>query len=345
MPAMTRVRDRNTVIQKLQELLSNRELHKRYPAYEPLDGVVLRCGPAIHDRRAAFENHQELSVSTGIPVEADVVGEITFWCWEEVWKNTWDVCCLGETGRDGSLYFPLEGLEYGESFRLSASVAVNGRHHITAPGSDDRPLEIERDGDELYEVSGSVGDCQVIHRGADDRCHLRFQLEDLVGGQLPAEWFALKMDSGSKGTQWHDFNDGTGKITWQIGQVGNNWIIETTIRNHILSDPPLVRVTVSDSNGQQIAQGFIGLYDLKKDDRSAGQLAIDRVAPTLKPKLKPADDDQVRGYYYVVEPCRIEDLKATDRNMIELSLDATDHSLSREVLERVLERLPSADPE
>ncbi|MEO2032575.1 MAG: NADAR family protein [Planctomycetaceae bacterium] len=342
MPAMTRVRDRKTVIQKLDALLSNRELLKRYPAYEPLDGVVFRCGPAIHDRRAALENYQELSVSTGIPVEADVVGGTRFWCWEEVWENTWDVRCLGETGDDGSLYFPLEELEYGDRFHLNATVAVNGRHHIAIPGSYGQPLEIEQDGDEFYEVSGLVDDCRTIPRGADDRHCLRFEGGgDFAREQLPAEWFALAA-AGDDETHWHDFNDGTGKITSQIGQVGNNWIIRTTIRNHILSVPRLARVTVSDSKGQWIAQGFIGLYDLKKDNRSAGQLAINVVRP---PIFESADDDKVRGYYYAVEPWRIEDLKAADRETVKLSLTATDHSLSREVLEEALEQLPSDDPD
>ena len=338
MPGVTQVNDQDTVVEKLMDLVSDRAFRFRNPFYAALDGVVLRCGPAIHDRRAALEGWQELSVSTGLPVQPDVVGSITFWGWERVGGNTWDVCKLGETRKDGLLSFPLEGFEYGESFHLSASVATKGVHHIRTPLGDGKMIEVKTDGDQLYLATDGGATTEVTKRRENRRNRLRVATAEFTGNQLPAKYFALAA-SGQRNVEWHEVTDGTGKISAKIGRPVKNWVIRASVRRHLLDDPQFVRVEILNSAHQSIAKAFIGLYPDDDENRSKGELVLNVVVP----QIDNAENSEVQRYSYRVEPGQLSELTASDRDAVELSLDATDHSLSREALQRVLELLPSGD--
>ena len=338
MPGVTQVNDQDTVVEKLMDLVSDRAFRFRNPFYAALDGVVLRCGPAIHDRRAALEGWQELSVSTGLPLQPDVVGSITFWGWEKVDGNTWDVCKLGETRKDGLLSFPLEGFEYGESFHLSASVATNGIHHIRTPLGDGKVIEVKTEGDDFFLVMDGGSDAKVVTRGADRRNFVRVATAEFTGIRLPAKYFELAA-SDKRDVEWHEVTDETGKISAKIGRPLENWVIRASVRRHLLDDPQFVRVEILNSARQLIARAFIGLYPDDDENRSKGELFLNVVVP----QIDNAENSEVQRYSYCVERVQLSKLTASDRDAVELSLVATGHSLSRKALQRVIELLPSGD--
>jgi hypothetical protein len=111
----------------------------------------------------------------------------------------------------------------------------------------------------------------------------------------------------------------------------------------IANEPQFVRFEVLNSAHQLIAKAFIGLYPDNDENRSKGELVLNVVVPQIDKAENSAANLAVQSYYYRVERGQLSDLTASDRDAVELSLDATDHSLSRAALQQVLDQIPSGD--
>jgi hypothetical protein len=122
-----------------------------------------------------------------------------------------------------------------------------------------------------------------------------------------------------------------------------NSVVRVSVWNQLLNEPQFVRFEVLNSAHQLIAKAFIGLYPDNDENRSKGELVLNVVVPQIDKAENSAANLAVQSYYYRVERGQLSDLTASDRDAVELSLDATDHSLSRAALQQVLDQIPSGD--
>jgi hypothetical protein len=91
-----------------------------------------------------------------------------------------------------------------------------------------------------------------------------------------------------------------------------------------------------DVSEHVLARGYLGLYEIE-DGKGFGQVLVDVLVPGFR-----GFSPRVYLQVFFQSP---DELTATDREVLERSLDATDHPDSREMLARVLQQLRSQPTE
>ena len=306
-------------------------------------------------------------ISAGIPVVPDLVCAITVWQWAQDESNhdSWHLRCLGETDEYGALQFPCPGMNYGDPFRLSATIPVKGRHSLQVPDSEAQ-FDIQWRGGVFSIVPESVSDQLLVVTSGDTDSEWTVSpaaVEQLTvrradtqscrwsGPQFLSSRTVEKLLQFSASDEDHvseEFVDETENIRICVSSHDSSVTMRATLSDSIVDpDLPVAHVLIFDRAKVQQVEGFIGLYEKKNNGNWTGQVALGELYPDNIDLDEPADFKRiVEEFGYEVRPVSCQELtsragneRATLIEALEASLDGSSHSSSQDALHKLFKIL------